>query len=121
AISERYLHAGVEAARPRRAERARVGKGRTAIGEIRDGIGLEESPVGRIAIVEDVVDARVNLECLVDLIGPMQVEDGVRRQLRKLIGFVADKILAADPHRIAPQLELFGYPVVDAGFETIAG
>ncbi len=119
ATSERDPQAGVEGARPRRAERARVGEWRAAIGEIGNIAGIEECPVGRIAIVEDVVGTRVDLEGLVDLIRRMQVEDGVSRQLHELVGFVADEILAGDEKRIASDLEGVGDGIVDVGLDPV--
>ena len=65
---ERRLQARVKGARPRRADRTRVGEWRAAIGEIGDIIGIEKGAVGRVAIVEDVVHAPIDLERLVDLI-----------------------------------------------------
>src|SRR5207302_10364739 len=101
--------------------RARVGERRAAIGEIRNSGGIEERPVGRIAVVENVVGARVNLKPLVDLIGGMQVEDRIGRQSRRLIGFIADEKLTADVKRIASDLERVGDGIVDAGLDPVSG
>ena len=70
--------------------------------------GIEEGAVGRIAIVEDVVDAAIDLERLVELIGGVGVEDGIATAACGLIGFVADEILAADEQRVAANLERVG-------------
>src|ERR1700712_2432174 len=78
--SECRLQACVKGARPRRADRTRIGEARAAIGEVRHVTGIEEGPVGRVAVVEDVVGTGVDLERLVDLIGGMQVENRIGRQ-----------------------------------------
>src|ERR1700681_3324098 len=105
AISESRLQAGVNSARARRAERARIGEWCAAVGEIGYSAGIKECSVGRIAIVEYIVRPRIDLECLVDRIGCMQIEDGIRGQPLRLIGFVADKMLAADKQRVSTNLE----------------
>src|SRR5215472_1927572 len=86
AVSESCLQAGVEGARACRAERACVGERRAAIGEVRKRAGVEEGAIGRIAIVEKIVDATIDLERLVDLIRGVNVEARVGRQLRRLVG-----------------------------------
>src|SRR5450631_4236507 len=88
--SEGDLQASVERTRPRWTDRTRVREWRAAIGEIGNRAGVEECSVGRIAIVENIVGTRVDLECLVDLIRSMEVENRIGRQPRRLIGFVAD-------------------------------
>src|SRR5690348_7427577 len=95
-ISESRLQASVDGAGARRTQRARVGERRTAIGEVGKCAGVEKRAEGRIAIVEDIVDAAVELERLVDLIRGMHVEDRIGRQPGGLVGFVADQILGAD-------------------------
>ena len=94
--SERRLQAGVEGTRPRRAYGTGVGELRAAIGEIGHVTGIEECPVGRIAVVQDVIDPAVELERLVDLVRGVDVENRIAWQPRCLIGFIAGKILAAD-------------------------
>ena len=89
--SERRLEAGIECARPRRADRTGVGKRRTTVGEIGHGVGLEEGAVSRVAVVKDVVDAAVDLEGLVDLVGSVDIGHGVGREFWRLVGLVADK------------------------------
>jgi hypothetical protein len=63
---------------------------------------------------------RVDLERLVDLIRGVQVENRIGRQPLRLIGFVADKILAADEQRIAADLEGVGDRIIDAGLDPVA-
>src|ERR1700736_1029194 len=105
----------IEGARPRRTHRARVRKWRVAIGKIGDSTSVEEPSVGRIAVVEDIVRSRVNLERFVDLIGGMEVENRIRRQPLRLIGFVADKVLRADEKCICSDLKRIGNGIIDAG------
>lgn len=68
-----------------------------------------------------MLSARVKLKCLVDLIGRMQVEDGIGRQLLRLIGFVADEILTAEKQPIASDLECVGNGIVDPGLDPASG
>src|SRR5665647_1152791 len=91
-ISEGGLQAGIEGARPRRTDGTRVRELGAAIGEIGHRRGIEGRSVGRVAVIENIVRAGVDLEGLVDLIRGMQVEHRVGRQPRRLIGLVADKI-----------------------------
>src|SRR5712675_3683137 len=79
-ISEGCPQARVEGARPCRADGTWVREIRAAIGEIGDSAGIEEGSIGRIAVIEDIVRARVNLERLVDLIRGVEVENGIRSQ-----------------------------------------
>ncbi len=51
----------------------------------------------------------------------MQVENRIRRHPLCLVGFVADKILAADEQRISANLERVGNRIVDPGLYSIAG
>src|SRR3981081_911779 len=118
--SERRLQARVKGAWPRRAERTRVREWRAAVGEIGHGAGIEECSVGRIAVIEDVVRARIDLERLVDLIRSVQVENGIRGEPLRLIGFVPHKVLAADKQRIASNLEGVSDRVIDTGLDSIA-
>src|SRR5258708_26599086 len=97
---ERRPQSRIERAWPRRAERTRIYEFRAAIGEIGQGLPVEEGADSRIAVVEDVVDATVDLEDLVDLVGGMEIEHGVGRQLWKLVGLVADEILARNKQRV---------------------
>ena len=41
--------------------------------------------VGRITVVEEIIDPALDLIRLVDLIGRMHVEHGIRWQLRRLV------------------------------------
>src|SRR5882757_3868821 len=107
-VSEGCPQARVEGARPCRADGTWVREIRAAIGEIGDSAGIEEGSIGRIAVIEDIVRACVNLERLVDLIRGVEVENGIRSQPPCLIGFVADKVLTADEQRIASNLERVG-------------
>jgi hypothetical protein len=79
-ISEGCPQARVEGARPCRADGTWVREIRAAIGEIGDSAGIEECSIGRIAVIEDIVGARVDLERLVDLIRGVEVENGIRSQ-----------------------------------------
>ncbi len=47
-------------------------------------------------MIEDVIHAPIDLESLVDLIRRVDIEDGIRRQFRRLVGAVTDKVLTAD-------------------------
>src|SRR5713226_9767366 len=67
-ISEGCPQAHIEGARPRRANGTRVREWRAAIREIGNCAGVKECSIGRIAVIEDIVGARVNLERLVDLV-----------------------------------------------------
>src|SRR5262245_44511656 len=95
------LQPRIERARPRRSDRAWVSKLRAAIGEVRDVVPLEERSEGRIAPVEQIIDAAVELERLVDLIRGVNVEHRIARQPRRLVRFVTRKILAGDEQRVA--------------------
>ncbi len=119
--SESCLQARVEGARTRRTDRTWIGELCAAVGKIGNGAGIEECSVGRIAVVEDIVRTRVDLECLVDLIGCMQVENCIGRQPLRLIGFVADKILTADEQRISPNLECVSQRIFDPCLDPVAG
>src|ERR1700743_1730436 len=119
AASERDFHAGINSAGLRRAERARVSERRAAIGEIRQRASFEECSIGRVAIVEDVVGPGVKLDLLGDLIGGVQVEDGVGRQLHELVGVIAGEILAGHEQRVASDLEGVGDGIVDAGLQPV--
>src|SRR5450631_3718245 len=94
--SEGGLQASIEGARPRRTDRTRIRELRAAIGEIGDSSGVEERSIGRIAVIENIVRTGVDLERLVNLIRGVQVENRIGSQPLCLIGFIADKILAAD-------------------------
>ena len=120
AASEGHPRARIESPRPCRAQRARVGEGVSAVGEVRQSAGVEELSVGRVPVVEDVVDLAVELDVLGDLVGGVQVEDGIGRQLRILVGFIADKILAGDEQRIAADLPLIGHGIVDTDLDAVA-
>src|SRR5436190_5278191 len=118
---ERRLETRVERPRPRRTDRARVGERRATIGEIGNGGGIEEGAEGRVAIVEDVVDATVDLDRLVDLIRGTKIENGIGRQSRRLVGFIPHEVLAADEQRIAADLEGIGDRIIETGLDPIAG
>src|SRR3984893_2822989 len=120
ATSESGPQARIEGARPRRTERTRVRERRAAVGEIGNGGSIEEGAVGRVAVIEDIVRPRVDLEPLVDLIGGVKVEDRIGRQPRRLIGFVADKILTADEERVASDLEGVRQRIIDTGLDSVA-
>src|ERR1700722_3735874 len=92
---EGRLQSGLERARTRGAERFRVRKLIAAIGEIRNRGRIEEGAVGRIAVVEEIIDAAIDLIRLVDLVGSVKAKDRIGRQLRRLVGFVSDQILTA--------------------------
>jgi hypothetical protein len=77
--SERRLQSGIECAWPCRTDRTGVGKRRTAVGEIGHIGGVEEVAVSRIAVVKDVVDAAVDLEGLIDLVGSVDIGHGIGR------------------------------------------
>jgi uncharacterized membrane protein YkvA (DUF1232 family) len=77
--SECCPHARVEGARPRRTDRTWIRERHTTVGEIRCGARIEECAVGRVAIIQNVVDTSVNLKRLVDQIGGVSIEDGIRR------------------------------------------
>jgi hypothetical protein len=70
----------IERARPRRADRTRVGERRAAVGEIGHIAGFEERAVSRVAVVKEVIDAAVDLEGLVDLVGSVDIGHGIGRQ-----------------------------------------
>src|SRR6478735_1677009 len=120
-VSECRLQACVKGARPCRADRTRVGEGRAAIGEIGHVSGIEERPVGRIAIVEDVVYAPIDLEHLVDLIRGVEIENSISWQPRELIGFIADKILVADKQGVSTYLEGISDRVIHPELDAVAG
>ena len=50
----------------------------------------------------------------------MQVEDRIRWKPLRLIGFIADKILAADEQCIAANLEGVGDRIIDSRLDSIA-
>src|SRR5215469_13176993 len=78
--SEGCPQASVERARLGGTERTRIGECRAAICEVGDSVCLEEGAIGRVAVIENVVDARIDLKGLVDLIGGAKIEDGVAGQ-----------------------------------------
>jgi hypothetical protein len=51
----------------------------------------------------------------------MEVKNCVGRQPLRLVGVVANKILAADEQRIPSNLERVGDRIIDAGFDSVAG
>lgn len=72
--------------------------------ELRIGTRIEESAVGCVSVVEDIVDEPEELNVLVELIGSMQVRDPIERQFGVLVGVIADKILSAgDEHIVGTQ------------------
>src|SRR6266699_893036 len=120
-ISEGRFQTHIEGARPGRAYRAGIGEWRAAIGEVGDRAGIVERSIGRVAIIQDIIGTRVDLEGLVDLIRGVEVENGIRSQSLRLIGFVTDEILTADEQRISSDLEGVGDRIIDAGLDAIAG
>jgi hypothetical protein len=71
-------------------------------------------------IIEDVVDTGIDLEGLVDLVGGTQIEDRVALLFRRLVGLVADEILAGDIERVAADLERLRDRIIDAGLDPVA-
>src|SRR6516162_6046731 len=117
--SEGRLQACIDGARLSRTERTRVDKGSAAIGEIGKSVDIEERSVGRVAIIEDIVDTCVDLERLVDLIGGAKIEHGISWQLGEVVGSVPDKILAAVILRVGTDLEGIGDGISDACLDAI--
>ena len=50
----------------------------------------------------------------------MDIENSIAWQLRRLVGAVTDKVLAADKQRVAADLELVGDRIVDSGLDAVA-
>ena len=116
---ERGLQAGIESAWPRRAEGLRVRK-LIACVEVRQLRRVEEGPIRCVLVIEDVIDPAVDLISLVDLVRGVNVEDGITRQLLKLVGFVAHEILVANPQRVATDLECVGDRIIEPGLDAVA-
>ena len=84
------------------------------------GGGVEEGAVSRVTVIEDIVDATVDMERLVDLIRGVNIEDGAGRQLCRLIGIVTNEILAAHIYCVGANLEGVGDGIVKAGLDAVA-
>src|SRR5258708_17815515 len=89
--SECCPQARVESAGPRRTDGTWIRERRATIGKIGHGTGIKEGSVGCVTVVQNIIDASVNLKRLVDLIGGVSIEDGIRRQPRCLIGRITNK------------------------------
>src|ERR1700733_4257702 len=118
-VSEGCFQTGIESAWTRRTERLRVRKLTASAREVRHLGRIEEPTIRIIAIVEEVIDPAIDLIRLVELIGRVDVEDGVRRQLRILVGCVAHQILVADPQRVATNLECVGDRIIEPGLDAM--
>src|SRR5262249_35013201 len=73
------------------------------------------------AVVKDIVDAPIDLERLIDLIGGAEVEDRIAGQFGELVGLVAVEILAGDVQSIAADLEGVGDRIIDACLDAVPG
>src|SRR5262245_34807173 len=80
---------------------------------------IEESAEGREFAIEQVVYDAVDLPLLGELIRAVQVRDPVVRELRVLVGVVANKPLATDPDDVGAEFQLRREPVVDATFDLV--
>src|SRR3984893_14817818 len=99
------LHAAVEGDRLQGCDRARIGSKNDWRRILGIGANIEEGAKGRVSVVEDIVDEPEELNVLVHLIGSVEVRDPIERQLRVLVGVVANKILGARDEHIGAELE----------------
>ena len=84
-VSEGCLQACVEGARLGGTERTRIGECRAAIRDVGDSGRIEEGAIGRVAVIENVVDTPIDLKGLVDLIGRAKIEDCIAGQFGCLV------------------------------------
>src|SRR5262245_7173980 len=73
--------------------------------------------VGRIMLVEEVVDNAVDLHVFRQVVGRVHVDDGVARQPRVEIGFVAEEYLIAGGEEVGTSSPFGGDPIVDSRLE----
>src|ERR1700746_4079562 len=80
---------------------------------------IEEGAVSRELAIEQVVYEPVDLHLLRDLVRAVQVRDPVVRELRILVGVVANKPLATHPNDVGAEVQLRREPVVDPTFDLM--
>src|ERR1019366_3648516 len=100
-----HLDAAIKGDRLQRRDGARVACEGDQRGLLGAGAGIEERAVGRVSVVEQIVDKSKKLKMFVHLIGRVQVCNPVKGKLRILVGIVANKILGARYEHVNAELE----------------
>src|SRR5574337_2137708 len=99
-----------------RAEIARIGQERRRIGKRGR---VEQAARGIEALIEYVLNEAVDLQLLADLIGGVDAEHGIARNLRKCAVLVAERDLARRRDHVGPDLPPVGDAVVEADLQRV--
>src|SRR3984893_8427686 len=117
---ESHLHAAIEGDRLQGRDRARINREGDRRRQLRISAGIEECTIGRVPVVEDIVDESEELHVLVHLVGGVEVRHPIERQLGVLVGVVAYKILGAGDENIGTELEFWRDHNVAAELHLVA-